>query len=291
MIQNKPLVTIVVISYNQGKYIRENLDSIKNQTYPNIELIVGDDASPDNSVEVFENWLTENNYPTTYKNYHTQNTGLATMLNECIAKANGKYIKLIAADDYLHQEYIECCLNSLINNDAGVVFTQAIAIDDNGVILDNKHFNIPENPLKDLEMKLSRRNFVSGSTLFFKKESYLKIGNIPSAVLLEDYYQILKALSINLKINYIPESLIFYRRHSNNITKTKIIQLEIQTTLLQLNFFRNKKFIRSIAEGVITKTNEYGGEYVRKIFLKYLVHPCRSNKVTWLLLKSLLKTK
>ena len=57
-----PLVTIVVISYNQSKYIKENLDSIKAQTYLNIELIVADDASPDNSVEIFESWLKHNNY-------------------------------------------------------------------------------------------------------------------------------------------------------------------------------------------------------------------------------------
>ena len=58
-----PLVTIVVVSYNHSKYIKENLDSILSQTYPNIQLIVADDASPDNSVEVFEEWLSNNNYP------------------------------------------------------------------------------------------------------------------------------------------------------------------------------------------------------------------------------------
>ena len=151
MIQNKPLVTIVVISYNQGKYIRENLDSIKNQTYPNIELIVGDDASPDNSVEVFENWLKENNYPTTYKNYHTKNTGLATMLNECIEKANGKYIKLIAADDFLHPEAIEKCVEKLesLGEDYGMVFTDTFAINDHSNIISNiaENFAFGSNPI------------------------------------------------------------------------------------------------------------------------------------------------
>ena len=60
---NYPLVSIIVVSYNHSGYIKENLDSVKNQTYPNIQLIVADDASPDNSAEVFEQWLKDNNYP------------------------------------------------------------------------------------------------------------------------------------------------------------------------------------------------------------------------------------
>lgn len=58
-----PLVTVIVVSYNHSKYIEENLDSIKNQTYKNIQLIVADDASKDNSAETFEQWLSKNNYP------------------------------------------------------------------------------------------------------------------------------------------------------------------------------------------------------------------------------------
>ena len=80
---DQPLVSIVVVSYNQGKYIKENLDSINSQTYDNIQLIVADDASKDTTVEVFDNWLLENNY-SAEKNYHQKNTGLATILNECL---------------------------------------------------------------------------------------------------------------------------------------------------------------------------------------------------------------
>lgn len=58
-----PLVTIVVVSYNHSKYIKENLNSVKHQTYKNIQLIVGDDASQDHSVKIFEQWLKENEYP------------------------------------------------------------------------------------------------------------------------------------------------------------------------------------------------------------------------------------
>lgn len=57
---SKPLVSVVVISYNQSRYITQNLDCLKTQTYTNWELIVADDASPDDSVNVFENWLEKN---------------------------------------------------------------------------------------------------------------------------------------------------------------------------------------------------------------------------------------
>jgi alpha-1,3-rhamnosyltransferase len=59
----KPLVSIVVVSYNHAHFLEENLNSIKAQTYPSIQLIVADDASKDNSIEVYENWLEKNNYP------------------------------------------------------------------------------------------------------------------------------------------------------------------------------------------------------------------------------------
>lgn len=66
-----PLVSIIVVGYNHAKFIRENLDNIKAQTYPNIELIMADDASQDNSVIVFKNRLAENNFSAN-KNFQTQ---------------------------------------------------------------------------------------------------------------------------------------------------------------------------------------------------------------------------
>ena len=131
----KPLVSIVVVSYNHAHFLEENLNSIKAQTYPSIQLIVADDASKDNSIEVYENWLEKNNYPA-IKNFHTKNTGLATTLNECIDLIEGKYVKFIAADDYLHPEAIEKCVNKLeeLGNDYGMVFTDTWAINNKSEI-------------------------------------------------------------------------------------------------------------------------------------------------------------
>lgn len=133
--KTKPLVSIIVISYNHEKYIRENLNSVKEQTYSNIELIVADDASQDNSVEVFEQWLLENNYKAK-KNYHHNNTGIAVILNECIDIATGKYIKIIAADDFLHENTIEKCISKLeeLSEEYGMIYTDVYTIDEDSKI-------------------------------------------------------------------------------------------------------------------------------------------------------------
>ncbi|MDM1040609.1 glycosyltransferase family 2 protein [Empedobacter falsenii] len=235
-----PLVTIVVVSYYQSKYIEENLNSIKAQTYPNIELIVADDASPDNSVEVFETWLKENNYPAK-KNYHTKNTGLATVLNKCIELATGKYIKLIAADDFLHPQAIEKSVTKLeeLGDEYGMVFTDTFSIDEESdIIVDIADYN--QLGLVDplfFRQELIKGNRIAALTVLMRLDVVKHTGKYDSEFIIEDYYRWLK---INEKyfIGYIPEKLAYYRQHENNISKTKAERIELEDLKLKLMFDR-----------------------------------------------------
>ena len=233
-----PLVTIVVISYNQSKYIKENLDSIKAQTYLNIELIIADDASPDNSVEVFESWLNDNSY-TAKKNFHQKNTGLATVLNECIELAKGKYIKLIAADDFLHPEAIENCVLKLeeLGDEYGMVFTDTYAIDDNSkVIADIANYNDLGNvdPLI-FKHELIKGNRIAALTVLMKLDVVKKTGKYDSNFIVEDYYRWLK-ISRDYLIAYVPKKLAYYRQHTNNISKTKADRIDQEDLMLKIMF-------------------------------------------------------
>lgn len=233
-----PLVTIVVVSYNHAKYIVENLNSIKAQTYTNIELIVADDASNDNSIEVFDNWLDVNNY-SAKKNYHTQNTGLATILNECIDNAAGKYIKLIAADDYLHPESIEKCVNKLeeVGDEFGMVFTDTYSIDDNSKILDDI---ADYNSLGNVDPQIFRKELIKGNriaalTVLMRLEVVKETGKYDAKYIIEDYYRWLK---INEKylIAYIPNKLAYYRLHELNISKLKSDRIKEEDIFIKMLF-------------------------------------------------------
>jgi len=234
----QPLVTVVVVSYNHSKFVKENLDSIKNQTYKNIQLIVGDDASPDQSADVIEQWLQENKF-SAEKNFHIQNTGLAAMLNECVALAKGKYIKLIAADDFLHPQALEKSVSKLesLGNKYGMLFTNTHTIDnDSNIIEDIANYDT----LGNIDPHIFRKELIKGNriaalTVLLRTDVLKETGKYDSKFIVEDFYRWLM-ISEKYLIGYIPEKLAYYRMHQENISKIREEKIEMETILLQMMF-------------------------------------------------------
>ena len=98
-----PLVSVIVPCYNHEKYVEETIESIVNQTYENIELIVIDDGSKDASPQIIEELSKKYNF----KFIHRSNKGLSATLNEGIRLSQGKYISVCASDDKLKLDKIE----------------------------------------------------------------------------------------------------------------------------------------------------------------------------------------
>src|SRR6266508_3803591 len=95
---NGPLVTVFVGSYNQSRFVEECLDSVRHQTYPNLQIIIFDDCSKDNSVAVIDTWLKRHRLDWQFIP-HSRNIGICASLNEVLRLARGKYISMVAADD------------------------------------------------------------------------------------------------------------------------------------------------------------------------------------------------
>lgn len=122
----EPLVSICVITYNSSETVIETLESIYNQTYRNIDLIVSDDCSSDNTVEIVKDWLDEKRIRFQNAEIITveKNTGVTGNVNRAVKKANGKYVKDIAGDDILLNDYTEKCVSYLEKNpEIDVLFT------------------------------------------------------------------------------------------------------------------------------------------------------------------------
>ena len=100
---NNPLVSIVVVTYNSSEFVLETLESAKIQTYKNIELIVTDDCSKDNTLEIVKDWVDKNkdSFIHTLVLEATVNTGISGNCNRGCNASKGEYIKTIAGDDTL----------------------------------------------------------------------------------------------------------------------------------------------------------------------------------------------
>ncbi|WP_050009676.1 glycosyltransferase family 2 protein [Flavobacterium sp. B17] len=234
------LVSVIVVCYNHSKFIVECLNSIKNQTYANWELIVADDASTDNSVEIIKEWLKENNI-SAKTNFHTKNTGLATTLNECIKLLKGEFVKLIAADDYLHPDSIENCIAAMekSGDDYGMVFTDFWAVDENNtpakifLSYENKDFINPDHSLK--KDQLVKYNCIIAPTVLIKKDILLSTGEYAVEILLEDYDRWLRINEIK-KILFIDKKLAYYRILPSGVTSTRNARMVEEDLYIRMKY-------------------------------------------------------
>ncbi len=244
----KPVISVIIVSYNHSHYVTKCLNSLLQQTYKNWELIVADDASPDSSTEVINDWLNNKNIEAK-KVFHSKNAGFCRTLNECILLAKGDFIKIIAADDVMLPELLEQSYNRLnsLPEDYAMVYSNARFIDENdklGKIIFTNNFNFDRNRLQDI---LFKNNMILALTAMFRAEIFNKIGNFNPDFIIEDYEYWLR-IAKNHKIDYINEVLGLYRQHSGNITKR--IDLEEEVVRIKIYHDTEGKYSKIILNNI-----------------------------------------
>lgn len=225
------LVSIIVITYNSSKYVVETLESAYNQTYDNIELIVTDDNSTDETVDICNKWIDENKHRFVNATLITseRNTGIPANINRGLYRSKGKWIKCIAGDDLL----VKDCLTELIHyistqeEDIQVLSTDIIRFSGksvkNGEIRKNRYirFCSSESTAKEQYEALLRSNCVSAASAIIRKDLLLSLNGFDERFkLLEDWPLWIKITYAGHKIYYLDKPLVFYRLHENNLSTT-----------------------------------------------------------------------
>jgi alpha-1,3-rhamnosyltransferase len=221
-----PLVSIVVITYNSSEFVLETLESTKKQSYQNIELIVTDDCSTDNTVEICRNWIEINKgrFVNTALITVENNTGIAPNANRGFKASKGEWIKFIAGDDML----MENCINELINY---IKINKSLPITFlvHGIIPFKKkcEFDAVYPPEKLMQSDahnqliyfLKRGNSVSGSAFFLERLTFSNLGCYDERYnLFEDFPLLIKYTKNNHKIWLIKKPLFKYRIHTTNLS-------------------------------------------------------------------------
>ena len=215
MNDNLPLVSVVIPCYNHQDYVEKSLKSVIEQTYKNIEIIVIDDGSKDNSVNVLKELQRNNQFILECQ----ENMGVCKTLNKAIGMSKGKYIAILASDDYWDLTKIDKQIKILeTSNNSEFCFTQALEFDSNT----DKNMRIfPKNPLSgNVLNSVFVRQHVPAGSMMFSKNLFDKINGFDESLKEEDWDFVIRSAA-NTNFISIKEPLFFYRSHETNVMKTR----------------------------------------------------------------------
>ncbi|MBV6880920.1 glycosyltransferase [Epilithonimonas ginsengisoli] len=243
--QNLPLVSILCLCYNQEKFIVESLESIKAQIYTNYEVLICDDTSSDNSVQVIDGWIAKNPDLNITFIKHPENKGITKTLNELLDLSKGKYVQLLALDDLLMSDKFERHVAMLQNSSDNVsmVFSDAHLIDEDSNLYQNKFIarHLPYLSLKSqnyYEMLLTK-NFIPAMSVLIKRQNLTDEKGFDESLSFEDHDMWLR-LSKKHDFLFDPIASCSYRLHSNNSHKKKNV---INEAMFFKTFIKHKEHV------------------------------------------------
>lgn len=208
-----PLFSIIVANYNNGRFLDECIESIKQQTYNNWEIILVDDASTDNSKKIYN----------TYKNddrikifYNHSNKGVGYTKRKAVENSNGKYCGVVDPDDIITPDALKLVVNKFEQNpSAAIVHTNHYICDENLSVIKISTNNgiIPVG-----ESQLSFNGPKVGHFWAFRKKMYDLTGGINPKLKRAEDQDILYKLEEIGSIIYIDIPTYFYRYHTNGLS-------------------------------------------------------------------------
>jgi glycosyltransferase involved in cell wall biosynthesis len=275
-----PLISICIPNYNKASFIAETIDSVYRQTYPNIELIIVDDCSIDNSVEVINHKIKDAPFKTTFLQ-NNLNSGICYSLNKAIRTATGKYYQMIGSDDLIlpHKIANQVTVFEKLPADYAIVFGKSYRIDILGNYLEKDYYesiDVDPSLLKTVGFEdLLLKNFISSSSHLVRMSAIMEVGMYDESLRAEDWDMWLR-LSKIFKILFINEYNSVYRivpsSLSNNSKNFATVYAAYSKTLLKhlnYSFIGNRNIAKNIESFSLT-VYKYDGEDAKELLKKNL---------------------
>lgn len=209
----QPLVSIVLCTYNGATFLEEQLQSLINQSYPHIEIVVSDDGSTDGTIAILKKY---EHHPKIHLHLHSKNEGYIKNFEKALGFIKGDFIAFSDQDDVWVPNKIDVLASNI--REHLLVYSDSLLVNEYGENLNKK--------LSDISLMYSGKstrgfilwNVVWGHTMLIKKELLQYCLPIPKAIP-HDIWMAFKATTLG-GIHYIDEVLTHYRQHANTVTTT-----------------------------------------------------------------------
>jgi glycosyltransferase involved in cell wall biosynthesis len=232
-----PKVSIGVITFNHEKFIIDCLNSIKNQSWQNIEIIISDDCSSDSTQKIIRNWVKNNPQLHCKVLFARTNMGIAKNLNKLLQHMNGEYLCFFAGDDLMALQKIEKQVVEMeLNKKAGLCFSNMYWFQSEQKKVLYKHFDWFRLAPKEISQIISD-NTLPSPTFLFRRKLFPPSGFDVNYPIMNDY-KIGLFMFDKFPVCYISEPLVSYRRHSHSITAQNFFVNE----RLKFNKFLRKNY-------------------------------------------------
>lgn len=253
-VQNN-MLSIAIPFYNAEKYLEKAINSVVTQTYQDWKLILLDDGSTDNSLNIANEIAFNDGRISVISD--GQNMNLGFRLNQIPTLVNTKYLMRMDADDIMHPRKVEKQMAIMLNNpDIDVLGTNAYSIDENNMVLGIRYKNVKKNELIDV------KGFIH-PTIIAKTEWFLKNKYDEKALRIEDSELWYRTANMN-NFKMLTEPLFFYREVGKNYYKKYFNANHSKSYVLKKysnNSFWKKFFLMNLIKGIIYQVfNLFGKE-------------------------------
>jgi glycosyltransferase involved in cell wall biosynthesis len=231
-----PLVSVIMPSYNSLKFIFEAIESVRNQTYGNWELLITDDYSEDETYDKLINYAEKDKRIKLFQ--LSQNSGPAVARNKSIKEARGEYLAFLDSDDIWLPIKLQSQINYMLNMDLSFTYTAFLRINEKGKEISSKLAMSKITTYSDLLKTCD----IGCSTVILKK-SYFSNLEMPIISKRQDYALWLRLLK---KCEYaygLDQVLTYYRINRNSVSSNKfkaaIFQFRVYFSIEKLGLFRS----------------------------------------------------
>jgi len=251
---DKNIFSIVVLSYNQKSLIKETLNSIYNQSFKNIELVISDDASTDNTQKIITEWVDEhkNRFVNVIINFNEKNLGISANHTAGVKLATGEFVKYIGGDDILLPDAVQKMNEFLISNKEARFCASKIKMfyrkNDKyvtfGEIPEKRVFNKLKKASASERFKiLAQDNSIPAPGTFFRKSVFEQYGYFDTKFrTFEDWHQWLKFLLNGERLFLLDYYTVLFRRHANSVSTSSLYSKNKDFYIDTLNVYKEYIF-------------------------------------------------